>query len=167
MYFARTGFTPPKLAYARAQTGISLIEALIALLVLSIGLAGLAGLQLNSVTAVHSSYLRSIASTAALDFEERTWLQAAETNGCPTIDSEPPEWLGADHWDAGNADGFIGLPGLQVAVSNTSTLVPRKWEGTVTISWDERRFARAISSDQSGDENEEFVYRFGVYCSEP
>lgn len=145
------------------QNGLSLVEALIALLVLSIGLAGLAGLHLNSITAVHSSYLRSIASTAALDFEERTWLQAAETNGCPTIS---PGSLGEAHWDAANTDGFIGLPGLEVAISNTVTGT-RIWEGTITITWDEARFARRVSADQLGEVGEEFVYRFGVYCSLP
>lgn len=55
--------------------GLSLIEVLIALLVLSIGLVGLASLQLTSLKAAHSSYYRSLASTAALDTEERLWLQ--------------------------------------------------------------------------------------------
>jgi type IV pilus assembly protein PilV len=161
--FPRTCFSKSPPLTRSYQNGLSLIEALIALLVLSIGLAGLAGLHLNSITAVHSSYLRSVASTAALDFEERTWLQAAETNGCPTI---TPGSLGEAHWDAANTDGFIGLPGLEVAIANIVTGT-RIWEGTITITWDETRFARRVSADQVGEVGEAFVYRFGVYCSLP
>ncbi|MFO7902269.1 MAG: type IV pilus modification protein PilV [Pirellulaceae bacterium] len=56
--------------------GLSLIEVLIALLVLSIGLVGMASLQLTSLKSAHSSYYRSLASTAALNIEERLWQEA-------------------------------------------------------------------------------------------
>lgn len=62
------------------STGLSLIEVLIALLVLSIGLVGLASLQLISLKSAHSSYYRSLASAAALDTEERLWLRMRQEN---------------------------------------------------------------------------------------
>lgn len=73
---AETKF-PRGIPGSRFARGLSLIEILVALLVLSIGLAGMAALHLNSLKNVSSSYYRSLASTIALDYEERLWLEAA------------------------------------------------------------------------------------------
>lgn len=62
--------------------GFSLIEVLITLLVLSIGLLGIAAMHLTSLRAATSAYQTSIASSAALDFEERLWIAAAGQTGC-------------------------------------------------------------------------------------
>lgn len=51
--------------------GFSLVEVLVALLVLSIGLLGLAGLQAGSVQANNSAYLRSQATVLAYDLLDR------------------------------------------------------------------------------------------------
>jgi type IV pilus assembly protein PilV len=51
--------------------GFTLIEVLIAVLVLAIGLLGLAGLQSYSVASTHSAYLRSQATTLAYDIIDR------------------------------------------------------------------------------------------------
>lgn len=55
----------------RVATGFTLIEALIALLVLTIGLLGAAGMLLTSVRNSHNSYLRSQASFIADGLVER------------------------------------------------------------------------------------------------
>jgi|GEM_PF-950920 len=68
----------PSMMNARTA-GLTLLEVLIALLVLSIGLVGMASLQLMSLQSAHSSYYRSLASAAALDTEERMWIQLRET----------------------------------------------------------------------------------------
>lgn len=52
------------------QKGLSLIEVLIALLVLSIGLLGLAALYLTSLKLSHDSQFRSLASIKAEDLSE-------------------------------------------------------------------------------------------------
>ena len=72
------------------QKGLTLIEALIALAVLSIGLTGLAAMQINSLQFVHSAHYRSMASAIALDFEERLWIEIADNTmtGCPTAETE-------------------------------------------------------------------------------
>ena len=71
-------------SYSRNH-GFSLIEILITVLVLSIGLLGVAAMHLTSLRAATSSYQTSIASSAALDFEERLWIAAAgQPNGCLT-----------------------------------------------------------------------------------
>lgn len=55
----------------RQQQGATLIEVLIAVVVLSIGLLGLAGLQVTSVQSNHSAYQRSQASLLASDLADR------------------------------------------------------------------------------------------------
>lgn len=71
---------PPDMALTASKAcGLSLIEVLIALLVLSIGLVGMASLQLISLKSAHSSYYRSLASAAALDIEERMWIRLRTT----------------------------------------------------------------------------------------
>lgn len=151
------------IGYTRGTSilGFSLIETLIALLVISIGLAGMAALHLNSLRNTHSSYLRSIASSAALDFEERAWLEAATTNGCPVIDSAYANAFQAD-WRADNANDLIGLPALDVTITENPTASTRRWEGQLTIEWAEGRFADA-NENQS---KETFEYVFSVFCSE-
>jgi type IV pilus assembly protein PilV len=59
--------TPAK----RASCGFSLVEVLIAIVVLSVGLLGLAGLQATGLRNNHSAYLRSIATLQAYDMADR------------------------------------------------------------------------------------------------
>jgi len=51
--------------------GLTLVEILITVLILSIGLLGLAGLQVNSMKNNHSSYLRTQATIMAYDIIDR------------------------------------------------------------------------------------------------
>lgn len=53
------------------QTGFSLLEILVSLIILSIGMLGLAALQLNAIRYNHGAELRSIATQQALAMIER------------------------------------------------------------------------------------------------
>lgn len=53
------------------QRGMSLIEALVALLILSIGLLGVAGLQMQALRSNHGAHLRSQATVLAHDIADR------------------------------------------------------------------------------------------------
>lgn len=53
------------------QGGFSMVEALVSLLVLSLGLLGLAALQSQGVKTTHSAYLRSQAALYAYDILDR------------------------------------------------------------------------------------------------
>ncbi len=53
------------------QTGYSLVEVLVALLITSVGMLGLAGLQLNSLRNTNSAGQRLEATTLAYDILER------------------------------------------------------------------------------------------------
>jgi type IV pilus assembly protein PilV len=56
---------------ARRQGGASLIEVLVAVVLLSLGVVGLAGLQFNGVKFNHSAYLRSQGVSLAYDLTDR------------------------------------------------------------------------------------------------
>ncbi|MDR5865963.1 type IV pilus modification protein PilV [Halomonas koreensis] len=134
-------------------SGFSLIEVLVALLLLSVGVLGLAGLQLESLQSSHVAYQRAIASLAAQDAQERLWLAFADktervesdeancptsaeidaTMGAPLADMSPwrDAWkdrlpgLGADPVRPATDDDGSPLPGCQF---------------TITIDWQEGRF---------------------------
>ncbi len=53
------------------QTGTSLIEALVAMVVLSLGLLGLAGLQLHAMKTAQGAHLRAQAAEHAYDMIDR------------------------------------------------------------------------------------------------
>ena len=55
----------------KKNKGMTLIEVLVALLIVSIGLLGLAALQANSLKFNHSAYLRTQATQLAYDMAER------------------------------------------------------------------------------------------------
>lgn len=57
----------------RPASGFTLIEVLVALVVLSIGLLGVAGLQLRSLQSSHASYERTVVTLQAHDLVERMW----------------------------------------------------------------------------------------------
>lgn len=64
--------------FMSSQKGFSLIEALIALVVLSIGLMGVAAMQLKALQSATAGYQRSVATLAAVDAQERLWAELAE-----------------------------------------------------------------------------------------
>lgn len=83
----------PTIEHGAPQAGISLIEVLIAVLVLSVGLLGIAGLQWNSLQFNHSSLLRSQATSLAYDMTDRLRAQrGAARNG----DFDSPAFQGGD-----------------------------------------------------------------------
>lgn len=54
-----------------SERGMTLVEALIALVVLSIGLLGVAALQMTSLRSTHSAHVRSQATALAYDIADR------------------------------------------------------------------------------------------------
>lgn len=60
------------------QRGFSLVEALIALLVLSLGLVGVAAMQLKALQSASVGYQRSVVTLAAVDAQERLWAALAQ-----------------------------------------------------------------------------------------
>jgi prepilin-type N-terminal cleavage/methylation domain-containing protein len=107
---------------ANRQRGVSLIEVLVTLLVLSIGLVGIALLHLNSLKFAHSSYYTSVASSAAVDLEERLWVALGSgVGGCldsgdvsGVIEALENLWSDADA-------SRVGVPGMTVTPEPSPT----------------------------------------------
>lgn len=144
------------------ETGFSLLEVLVAVLVFAIGLAGLAALNVNGVRNVHSAFQASLASSVALDFEERLWLALADLNsGCADAGDVAGDLEG--QWGGGfvPVSGWgapMRLPGLKVDVLEVS-------EGSVEfrVSWiEERLLGPGIGTDPQRET--EFVYQVDVLC---
>lgn len=55
----------------KRQAAFTLLEVLVAMIVLSIGLLGLSGLQTSSLRSNHSAFLRSQATTLTMDIMDR------------------------------------------------------------------------------------------------
>lgn len=128
-----------------AQSGFTLVEALIAVLVLSIGLLGVAAMQLRALQSAHMGYQRAVVSLAAIDAQERAWASLSETKNCPdgsALSTIGSDWLG-EWFGSGKV---LANDGSSVASSSSC-------EYTVTIGWQEERY----SDEESGSA---FAYQF-------
>jgi len=76
---------------SRVERGFSLIEVMVALIILSVGLLGLASLQSAALRSTYSSYVRTQAGVAAMEMAER---MRANKTGVDTMQyqavSSPP-----------------------------------------------------------------------------
>lgn len=142
------------------QHGATLIEVLIAVVVLSIGLLGLAGLQATSVKSNHSAYQRSQATLLAYDLADRMRANRTEalTNAYevnfPTSSSshsvsgtqaakDKAEWLNSLARTLPEGTGKVEKDGTLVIIH---------------VRWNDNR-GRIAKSDAAADANETFVYR--------
>jgi len=76
------------------QHGSSLIEVMIAVLVIGFGLIGMAGMQALSVSMNQSSYYRSIAADLGTDLSER--IKALKSPFLASVDANPAPAKGPD-----------------------------------------------------------------------
>lgn len=154
------------------EQGLTILEVLIALAILSLGLAGLAIMHMNSLKYAHSAYYRSIASAVALDFEERLWLRFADTSvlDCPDSSASGQahpalvaDWstrseLPGDHWSGFGGTKVTQIYNLNIAAGAVTTTTFA--EMPVTLSWSEARFDDAESIvDEANTESYEYTIR--------
>lgn len=128
------------------QTGFTLLEVLVAILVVSLGLLGLAGLQAATLRNNQIAYYRSIAIQQAYDIADRIRANQAGAeagnydNLTATIPSDPDcvgnvcspsQMAAADHaqWNGNNVRLLPGGVGTVIADGNGAY--------TVTLSWNE------------------------------
>ncbi len=117
----------------QTQQGLTLIEVLIALIVLSIGLLSIATLQLRSLQYSQSSFERSIAVMQANDLVERMWAGTCQLYTGPennrvldgdVLDAITAAWQ-QDH--AGDVSDWAGL------VADASSISPGVF--AIDITW--------------------------------
>lgn len=132
---------------ASQQAGLTLIEVLVGLLVLSIGLLGVAALTIFGLQSVHSSLQSSTASVAALNAEE--WLWEALGNGTLTSCGELGVAIGnaSDSWFPSTPDANrLTLPNGRLSVSPDSCVLDDNSpfgcaiRAQLLVTWDEERF---------------------------
>jgi len=128
--------------------GFTLLEVMVALLIISFGLLGLAGLQGTALKQNHSAYLRSIATQFSHDIADRIRanrsvnygaVTPAPHSGCSSACNTTD--LAADDMDAWIKAVKAALPtaGTNPTVAlNTATGIY-----TITVSWDDNRSGSA------------------------
>jgi type IV pilus assembly protein PilV len=122
----------------KRERGMTLVEALVALVVLSVGLLGVAGLQMSSLRNNHNAHLRSQATALAYDIMDRmranrVAARAGEYN-VALAGTIAGATLAATDVNAWRAALAATLPAGNGAVN----LVAGTNQVTITIQWSER-----------------------------
>ncbi|RDJ00066.1 type IV pilus modification protein PilV [Dyella solisilvae] len=145
---------------AAHQSGVGLIEVLVAVLVLSIGFLGIAALQARSLSTNNSAMARSMATVASysiLDAMRDDIVNAAggayntsspiKASACPAaagtlVSAQLNQWCKVDLAPLGVSDSTTGtIKCTAVATTNTANC-------TVTIQFDDSRAGLGSSNQQ-------------------
>jgi type IV pilus assembly protein PilV len=128
----------------RAQEGMTLIEVLVALLILSVGLLGAAALQLNALKYTDSARMTSQASFIAYDMMDRIRANAAaDYTVTPPTSGNLNVARDQDLYDfISNIVNFGGA-----TATGNITLYQRVY--TITITWDDSRAANSANFRRS------------------
>lgn len=146
--------------FLNQQTGISMVEVLVAIVVLSFGLLGLAGLQADGLRSNNDAYMRSQATLLAYDMLDRMRanLQGVENGFYDDLFSTTPadpECIesGCTIQQMSQHDAFEWNEKLAELLPGGQGLVTGSGAGsifTITVMWDERRTG-ATGTNCSGD----------------
>lgn len=123
------------------MAGVSLIEVLVTMVVVSVGLLGVAALQLKALKNTYASFQRSLATLQAQDLADRLWANTCifgDAGKLSSLNASPPsvlkEW--AD-FHSNSAATQLAMPSWDgttntVLSYNTSS---KSLTATITISW--------------------------------
>lgn len=133
-------------AQLQRESGFSLLEVLIALMILSIGLLGIAALQLNGLRTAHDASLRYLAVLSAYDIIDRmransVGVAAGAYNsisgvgsnpGCISTNCTPAQMAATDayQWNTNNAQSLPSGAGTVTGAGTGSVFV-------ITVTWTE------------------------------
>ncbi|KQN43491.1 type IV pilus modification protein PilV [Pseudomonas sp. Leaf48] len=128
----------------RTQEGMTLIEVLVALVILGVGLLGAAAFQLNALKYTDSSRMTSQASFIAYDMLDRIRANStADYTVNPPSSGNPGVARDQDLYDFNSNIVNFGGP----SATGSITLSQRVY--TITIEWDDSRAANAADSRRS------------------
>lgn len=127
------------------QSGFTLLEVLIAILVLSIGLLGLAGLMASSIRNNHSAYQRTQATWLAYDIVDRMRVNraaaiASDYNtalGVPVACAAAPALAGSIA--AQDLTGWKNLLACALPAGDGAVAVDVNRRVSVTVQWNDSR----------------------------
>lgn len=144
------------------QSGFSLLEALIASIIVAVGMLGLAALQLRGFQDVHSAQQSTVAAMMVQDAVDRLWIRR---NAAPfdedenSIEEVAEEWL--DHWRRGAETTTSPQPlSLRFDTNNLPTIVPDSDNAhrvTITVNWLGHFCPDAEESEDEPDEDEDGI----------
>ena len=134
-------------ARPRRQAGLSLVEVLVALVLLSIGLLGLAGLQASGMRVGQGSIHRSQAAQLAHDMLERLRANVAHA-GAYNLDlnDAAPDCSGVAACDL--RDWRLRLQALP---AGTGAVTVSGSQATVLVQWDDSRGAGVLRGSAAAD----------------
>jgi len=148
----------------KSQRGASLIEVLVAIVILAIGLLGIAGLQATSVQSNYSAYYRSQATLLAYELGDR--MRANRTAGLASgSDSAFPTSSSSNSVTGTQAakDKAQWLNNLALQLPDGTGMIAKSGTTlTISVRWnDNRGRIKNAAGDDNGDNTaiETFVYR--------
>ncbi len=144
--------------------GFTLLEVLIALLVLSVGLLGLASLQTRGLAAGHNAYLRSQAVLLARDMAERIRANTTHiaNNQTGSGSNYNFDWDRSINSSAKNCVFDENVSGTPCTASELATFDGEQWltalsntlpSGEGRVNQSDRDYTIIVRWDQDGDTN--------------
>ena len=114
----------------RRQAGLSLVEVLVTMVIVSVGLLGVAGLQLKALKNTYASFQRSLATLQAQDLADRLWASTCVLSDATQRDNIKSEWQ-AVH--SASAATKLSMPSW----SGNFTYTAATGLFAITISWND------------------------------
>jgi type IV pilus assembly protein PilV len=131
---------------SRRVAGFTLVEALVALVVLSIGLLGVAGLQLTSLKSNHGSAARTQAVYLAYDIIDRMRANSASAIAGNYSAAPVAGTVAGDDLIAWQQNITNALPPGSIAPTGSVALDAATNLFTVTIKWDDAHAANVTGT---------------------
>lgn len=119
------------------QRAFTLVESLVAILVLSLGILGVLAMQVKALQSSHLAYQRTLASAMAMEADELLW--ANYDPDCPVDSDVEEKWLGSS---GGSATRWVNsLPGAESSTITRVASAGTECVYEVKVAWTDDRFS--------------------------